>query len=83
MADPQVDEGSIPITDLDELETHLQELLQSPDTVLDEDIIDNVGLQLTGMSSLCWLDVRYACFDLRFVWFGCSISIYYLDLSLQ
>lgn len=46
-----MDDGGVPITGLDELESHLQVLLQSPDAVLEEGLFDEVGLQLTGMSS--------------------------------
>lgn len=46
-----MDDGGVSITGLDELESHLQVLLQSPDAVLEEGLFDEVGLQLTGMSS--------------------------------
>jgi hypothetical protein len=49
--DNPMDEGGIPITGLDELESHLQELLESPDTDPDEELFDEVSLQLTGKSS--------------------------------
>lgn len=51
MQDSVMDDGGVPITGLDELESHLQVLLQSPDAVLEEGLFDEVGLQLTGMSS--------------------------------
>lgn len=43
-----MDEGGIPITGLEELESHLQVLLHSPDTALDAERFDEVSLQLTG-----------------------------------
>lgn len=45
-----MDEGGMPISGLDELERHLQELLDSPDTLLNAKLFDEVSLQLTGMS---------------------------------
>jgi hypothetical protein len=50
MLDREMDEGGIPITGLDELEHHLQVLLDSPDTLLNAKLFDEVSLQLTGMS---------------------------------
>lgn len=46
--DHQMDEDGIPITGLEELESHLQVLLHSPDTALDAERFDEVSLQLTG-----------------------------------
>lgn len=42
--------GDIPISGLDKLEVHLQQLLEAPDTPLDAKLFDDVELQLTGMS---------------------------------
>lgn len=38
----------IPITGLEELERHLQHLIEAPDTPLDANLFDEVELQLTG-----------------------------------
>jgi hypothetical protein len=38
----------IPITGLEELERHLQQLIEAPDTPLDAKLFDEVELQLTG-----------------------------------
>jgi hypothetical protein len=46
--DYQMDEDGIPVTGSEELESHLQILLQSPDTPLDAKLFDEVSLQLTG-----------------------------------
>jgi hypothetical protein len=54
MADSQMDEGGLPITGLDELENHLQVVVQSPDTTLNANLFDEVNLQLTGMSRMAW-----------------------------
>jgi hypothetical protein len=45
-------EDASPVTGLDELEAHLQELLEAPGTPLQEELLDEVSLQLTGMSIL-------------------------------
>ncbi|POS88263.1 hypothetical protein EPUL_000611 [Erysiphe pulchra] len=42
--------GEIQIADFERLEEHLQMILKNPDTCLDEKLIDEVRLQLTGMS---------------------------------
>ena len=39
----------IPITGLEELERHLQQLQEDPETVVDAKLFDEVELQLTGM----------------------------------
>ncbi len=39
----------IPITGLEELERHLQQLVEAPETPLDAKLFDEVELQLTGM----------------------------------
>ena len=41
--------AEIPITGLEELEDHLQELLRAPETPLNAVLFDEVELQLTGM----------------------------------
>jgi hypothetical protein len=46
--DHPMGEDGIPVTGLEELESHLQILLQSPDTALDAKLFDEVSLQLTG-----------------------------------
>jgi hypothetical protein len=38
----------IPITGLEELERHFQQLVEAPDTPLDAKLFDEVELQLTG-----------------------------------
>jgi len=38
----------VPVTGLDELETHLRQLLEDPETPVDAKLFDEVGLQLTG-----------------------------------
>lgn len=43
-------EESIPITGLEKLEKHLQELVGVPETPLDAKLFDEVELQLTGES---------------------------------
>jgi hypothetical protein len=40
----------IPISGLDELEVHLQQLVEDPDTPLEAKLFDDVELQLTGTS---------------------------------
>jgi hypothetical protein len=40
----------MPVSGLDELEVHLQQLVQSPDTPLEGKLFDDVELQLTGAS---------------------------------
>ena len=39
----------IPITGLEELERHVQHLVEDPETHLNADLFDEVELQLTGM----------------------------------
>jgi hypothetical protein len=39
----------VPITGLEELERHIQHLLEDPDTPVDAKLFDEVELQLTGM----------------------------------
>lgn len=46
-----MDEDGIPITGLEELESHLQVLLHSPDTALDAERFDEVSLQLTDTNT--------------------------------
>ena len=38
----------IPVTGLEELESHLQQLVEAPDTPLNAKLFDEVELQLTG-----------------------------------
>lgn len=40
----------VPITGLEELERHLQHVVEAPETPLDAKLFDEVELQLTGMS---------------------------------
>ena len=42
----------IPITGLEELESHLQQLVDAPDTLLNANLFDEVELQLTGKFGL-------------------------------
>lgn len=53
-----MDVDGSPITGLDALEAHLQDLLNVPDTELNEALFDEVSLQLTGSLSLflVWSD---------------------------
>jgi hypothetical protein len=46
----------IPVTGLEELESHLQQLVDAPDTPLNAKLFDEVELQLTGKLRL-WLIV--------------------------
>jgi hypothetical protein len=46
----------IPVTGLEELECHLQQLVDAPDTPLNAKLFDEVELQLTGKLRL-WLIV--------------------------
>jgi hypothetical protein len=43
-----MDAGETPITGLEELDSHIQALLKSPDIPLNATLFDEVGLQLTG-----------------------------------
>ena len=43
-----MEEIPIPITGLEELESHLQRLVEAPDIPLDAKLFDEVELQLTG-----------------------------------
>jgi hypothetical protein len=45
-------EESIPVAGAEELEEHLQLVLQAPDTPLNAKLFDEVELQLTGKSVL-------------------------------
>ncbi len=45
----------VPITGLEELESHLQRLLEAPDTLLDPKLFDEVELQLNGMLFFAYL----------------------------
>lgn len=48
----------VPITGLEELERHLQHVVDAPETPLDAKLFDEVELQLTGMFlvfSTCYL----------------------------
>jgi hypothetical protein len=46
----------IPITGLEELESHVQHLLEAPETPLDAKLFDEVELQLTGELFTCSQD---------------------------
>lgn len=41
----------IPVTGLDELDKHLDDLVRDPTTPLNAKLIDDVELQLTGLSA--------------------------------
>ena len=43
-----MDDTPLPITGVDELEKHLQQLLEDPGTLLNAKLFDEVELQLTG-----------------------------------
>ena len=43
--------AELPVTGLEELELHLQHLIQAPDTPLNASLFDEVELQLTGKLS--------------------------------
>jgi hypothetical protein len=45
----------MPITGLEELERHLQRLVEAPDTPLDAKLFDEVELQLTGKLYASWI----------------------------
>ncbi len=45
---PEPTMDSVPISRLDELQAHLAELLDSPDTPINARLLDEVELQLTG-----------------------------------
>jgi hypothetical protein len=47
---------SVPVTGLDELDAHLNELLQDPNIPINAKLFDDVELQLTGTSSLVQAD---------------------------
>ena len=47
-----MEETQIPITGLEELESHLKHIIDEPDTPLNADLFDEVELQLTGMYTL-------------------------------
>jgi hypothetical protein len=55
----------IPVTGLEDLDSHLQQLLEDPDTPLNPKLFDDVELQLTGMytnfTSTYWLCLRDFC----------------------
>jgi hypothetical protein len=42
-----------PITGVEELDDHLDQLVEDPSTPLNEKLFDEVELQLTGASDLC------------------------------
>lgn len=50
----------IPIIGLEELERHLKQLVQSPDTPLDAKLFDEVELQLTGESDSCRTRLQFS-----------------------
>lgn len=43
--------NDVPITGLEELERHLQHVVDAPETPLDAKLFDEVELQLTGTAS--------------------------------
>jgi hypothetical protein len=43
---------TVPVTGLDELDTHLDELVEDPNIPLNAKLFDHVELQLTGMACL-------------------------------
>lgn len=45
---PKMTTDTIPITGLDELTAHLDDLVASPETPLQPKILDDIELQLTG-----------------------------------
>jgi hypothetical protein len=49
----------IPITGLEELERHLQQLVEAPDTPLDAKLFDEVELQLTGKLYASWTRLSF------------------------
>jgi hypothetical protein len=49
----------IPITGLEELERHLQQLVEAPDTPLDVKLFDEVELQLTGKLYTSWTRLSF------------------------
>jgi hypothetical protein len=49
----------IPITGLEELERHLQQLVEAPDTPLDAKLFDEVELQLTGKIYASWTQLSF------------------------
>ena len=51
----------IPVHGLDELEVHLQKLLEAPEIQLNEKLIDEVDLQLTGQSSALFYCLKECC----------------------
>jgi hypothetical protein len=55
----------IPVTSLEDLDSHLQQLLEDPDTPLNAKLFDDVELQLTGMctnfTSMYWLCLWSSC----------------------
>jgi hypothetical protein len=42
------------VTGLEELERHLQQLVEAPETLLDAKLFDEVELQLTGKLYVSW-----------------------------
>jgi hypothetical protein len=50
-----MEETQIPITGLEELESHLKQIADNPETPLNAKLFDEVELQLTGMHSLLQL----------------------------
>jgi hypothetical protein len=56
---------SVPVTGLEDLYSHLLQLLEDPDTPLNAKLFDDVELQLTGMytnfTSAYWLRLRSFC----------------------
>jgi hypothetical protein len=49
----------IPITGLEDLERHLQQLVEAPDTPLDAKLFDEVELQLTGKLYASWTPLSF------------------------
>jgi hypothetical protein len=52
-----MDTIDIPIAGLPELETHLQRLLEAPETPLNGKLFDDVELQLTGTQTTGFIDL--------------------------
>lgn len=49
-----------PVSGADDLENHLQQLLEAPDTPLNVKLLDDVELQLTGKYHIFGLHFQYS-----------------------
>lgn len=61
----------VPISGLDELEAHLQQIVQNPETPLNAKLFDEVELQLNGMISCSFFSIDDTSVYIPFRWIFC------------